>query len=42
MVNISHDDYFSSSTINSKELSPEDIKERIGLDKQVIVEKETD
>jgi hypothetical protein len=29
MVNISHDDYFSSSTINSKELSPEDIKERI-------------
>jgi hypothetical protein len=29
MVNISHDDYFSSSTLNSKELSPEDIKERI-------------
>ena len=29
MVNISHDDYFSSSTINSKELSPEDVKERI-------------
>ena len=29
MVNISHDDYFSSSTINSKELSPEDIQERI-------------
>jgi hypothetical protein len=29
MVNISHDDYFSSSTINSKELSPENIKERI-------------
>jgi len=29
MVNISHDDYFSSSTINSKELSPEDVQERI-------------
>ena len=29
MVNISHDEYFSSSTINSKELSPEDVKERI-------------
>jgi hypothetical protein len=29
MVNISHDDYFSSSTINSKELSPKDIEERI-------------
>ena len=29
MVNISHDEYFSSSTINSKALSPEDVKERI-------------
>ena len=29
MVNISHDDYFSSSTINSKELSSEDVQERI-------------
>jgi hypothetical protein len=29
MVNISHDDYFSSSTMNGKELSPEDVKERI-------------
>ena len=29
MVNISHDDYFSSSTINSKELSPKDVQERI-------------
>jgi hypothetical protein len=29
MVNISHDDYFSSSTMNSKALSPEDVKERI-------------
>jgi hypothetical protein len=29
MVNISHDDYFSSNTMNSKELSPEDVKERI-------------
>lgn len=29
MVNISHDDYFSSSTMKGKELSPEDVKERI-------------
>jgi hypothetical protein len=29
MVNISHDDYFSSSTMNGKELSPEDVQERI-------------
>jgi len=29
MVNISHDDYFSSNTMNGKELSPEDVKERI-------------
>ena len=29
MVNISHDDYFSSSTMNGKELSKEDVKERI-------------
>jgi hypothetical protein len=28
MVNISHDDYFSSNTINSKELSPKDIEKR--------------
>ena len=28
MVNISHDDYFSSSTMNGKELSPKDIQER--------------
>ena len=28
MVNISHDDYFSSSTVKGKELSPEDIEER--------------
>ena len=29
MVNISHDDYFSSNTMNGKELSPEDVQERI-------------
>ena len=29
MVNISHDDYFSSSTMNGKELPSEDVKERI-------------
>jgi hypothetical protein len=29
MVNISHDDYFSSNTMKGKELSPEDVKERI-------------
>ena len=29
MVNISHDEYFSSSTMKGKELSPEDVKERI-------------
>lgn len=29
MVNISHDDYFSSSTMKGKELSPEDVQERI-------------
>ena len=29
MVNISHDDYFSSSTMKGKELSQEDVKERI-------------
>ena len=29
MVNISHDEYFSSNTMNGKELSPEDVKERI-------------
>ena len=29
MVNISHDDYFSSSTMNGKELSEKDVKERI-------------
>ena len=28
MVNISHDDYFSSDTMNGKELSPKDIEER--------------
>ena len=28
MVNISHDDYFSSNTMKGKELSPEDIEER--------------
>jgi hypothetical protein len=28
MVNISHDDYFSSDTMNGKKLSPKDIKER--------------
>ena len=28
MVNISHDDYFSTSTMNGKELSPKDIQER--------------
>ena len=28
MVNISHDDYFSSSTMKGKELSPKDIEER--------------
>ena len=29
MVNISHDDYFSSSTMKGKELSLEDVQERI-------------
>ena len=29
MVNISHDDYFSSNTMKGKELSPEDVQERI-------------
>jgi len=29
MVNISHDDYFSSNTMKGKEISPEDVKERI-------------
>jgi hypothetical protein len=29
MVNISHDEYFSSSTMKGKELSPEDVQERI-------------
>ena len=29
MVNISHDEYFSSSTMKGKELSPKDIEERI-------------
>jgi hypothetical protein len=29
MVNISHDEYFSSNTMNGKALSPEDVKERI-------------
>ena len=29
MVNISHDEYFSSNTMKGKELSPEDVKERI-------------
>ena len=29
MVNISHDDNFSSSTMNGKELPSEDVKERI-------------
>ena len=29
MVNISHDEYFSSNTMKGKALSPEDVKERI-------------
>ena len=29
MVNISHDEYFSSNTMKGKELSPEDVQERI-------------
>ena len=29
MVNISHDDYFSSNTMKGKELSSEDVQERI-------------
>ena len=29
MVNITDDEYFSSNTMNSKALSPEDVKERI-------------
>jgi len=29
MVNISHDDYFSSNTMNGKELCEKDVKERI-------------